>query len=106
MTDTSATFEDVLQSALSRRKVLVGGFATAAATFFAPQLSSAVSAQESAGNSALAGQRSGVVGGVKEFTGIGISTLDDVVVPEGYLAEPLFSWGDRISGHRGRVRGH
>jgi secreted PhoX family phosphatase len=105
MTDTSATFEDVLQSALSRRKVLVGGFATAAATFFAPQLSTTASAKEGRGNSALAGKPSGVVGGMKEFTGIGISTIDDVVVPEGYIAEPLYRWGDRISGSGGTFSG-
>ena len=105
MTETSATFDDVLQSALSRRKVLVGGFATAAATFFAPQFSGAVSAQKGAGSSALAGKPSGVVGGVKDFTGVGISTIDDVVVPQGYIAETLFKWGDRISGSGGEFVG-
>src|SRR5687767_13225528 len=31
------------------------------------------------------------------FTGVPISTDDAVVVPEGYVAEVLYAWGDPIS---------
>ena len=83
------TFEDVISERFSRRS-FVGG-AAAAATFTAmggvgSLLSAVPSTVEAATRRPLLG-----------FTGIPVSELDEVVVPEGYTAEVLISWGDPVS---------
>jgi len=89
---TNPHFSAVLDAALGRRTVLVGGVAVAAATFLG---GTAVSAAAATPVGALApARRSRDLLG---FTAIPTSAADTVVVPEGYTAKVLISWGDPIS---------
>lgn len=82
------TFEQVIANRMSRRSFLGGtiGAAALASLGGIGSLMSAVPVQARGGGSTLLG-----------FTGIPVSTLDDVVVPEGYTARVLISWGDPVS---------
>jgi len=74
----NAVFTDVVATRLSRRDVLAGGLGAAVALAFGrPELAR--------------GQN--LVG----FTAVPVSAEDRVVVPAGYSAEVLYSWGDPIS---------
>ena len=86
------SFEQVVQARLSRRSVLGGGVAAAVATSLGGvgSLLSAVPANAT-GNGPLLG-----------FKGIPVSPndpllSDTIVVPEGYTAKVLISWGDPLS---------
>ncbi|MGQ0718483.1 MAG: PhoX family protein [Pseudonocardiales bacterium] len=79
-------FSDILESALSRRTILIGGVAAAAATFLGGRGLAAAEAAQRGGRQPLLG-----------FTGIATSTADTVVVPPGYTARVLISWGDPLS---------
>ena len=76
-------FADVLAARLSRRKVLVGGFVAAGYALIGAD---AFPARPAAASSRLFG-----------FGSIPIGKADAVVVPEGYVAEVLYAWGDPIS---------
>ncbi|WP_117236161.1 PhoX family protein [Vibrio maerlii] len=77
-------FNQFVEASLSRRQFLKRSSAAATVGFFASSpLSSAIASQVSPSN--LLG-----------FTGIPISTSDDIHVPEGYNAKVLVSWGDAI----------
>lgn len=105
MTDISNTFDDVIKSAISRRKVLFGGGAAAAALFLSPQLAGTVSAK--GGSSPIAGQPVSPSGlpGIMDFTEVGKTTADVVTVPKGYIADVLYSWGDSITGTGNKFKG-
>lgn len=76
--DDSASISELARRRLSRRTVLAGGLATAAASFFGPPA-------EAAGRSRLLG-----------FPAVGPSTADAVVLPPGYRYQVLFPWGHPI----------
>ncbi|MDP3716103.1 MAG: DUF839 domain-containing protein, partial [Burkholderiales bacterium] len=81
----NATFEQILEARLSRRGLLKGAAALAAASALPLSL----------GACATTGlRREGRLG----FSGITVSTADAVRVPAGYSAKVLYAWGDPV-GH-------
>jgi secreted PhoX family phosphatase len=99
MTDTTTSFDEIINVAISRRKVIFGGSAAAIAAFLSPQLAG-VAAAAKGGNSPLAGQPSAgpFTGGVMDFAEVGRTMADTVTVPQGYVADVLYRWGDSIDG--------
>jgi secreted PhoX family phosphatase len=79
---TNPRFSDILDAAVARRTVLIGGVAAATASF----LGGATGAHAAPRRRELLG-----------FPGIPVSSADAVVVPEGYTAKVLISWGDPLS---------
>jgi uncharacterized protein len=79
------TFEQVVAARMSRRSFLGGGLAATAALGGIGSLLKAAPALAH-GNKPLL-----------DFTGIGVSSADTVVVPEGYTAKVLIAWGDPVS---------
>ena len=77
-------FSKLVNNGLSRRGFLQGGAATMGLFLAANPLTQAVAAA-SASRSKLLG-----------FSKVPASTADSFEVPEGYIAEPLISWGDPI----------
>jgi len=75
-------FNDIIDNSLSRRSFLKGGTAALGLFMASTPLSQAVAA---ASNKPLL-----------NFKAIPASTADSFVVPEGYTATPLISWGDPI----------
>ncbi|MEH6580107.1 MAG: PhoX family phosphatase [Amphritea sp.] len=84
MNNDSSEFSRIIDSALSRRRFMQGGAAAMGLFLAANPLARAV-ASESAADSKLLG-----------FKPIPASTADNFIVPEGYIAKPLISWGDPI----------
>lgn len=82
---TNPHFSEVLDAAVARRSILIGGVALAA-TAFLPTTAQAAARP--------AGQPAGPLLG---FTSVPVSSADAVVVPPGYTAKVLISWGDPIS---------
>lgn len=84
------SFEQVIEARLSRRGVLGGGVAAAVAASLGGvgSLLNAVPAQARGDGNAQP---------LLGFQGIPVSTADAVVVPAGYTAKVLISWGDPIS---------
>lgn len=82
------TFEEVVAARLSRRSFLGATFAAAAVASLG-DISSLVHAVPAA----TARSHRPLLG----FTGIPVSALDTVVVPQGYTAKVLISWGDPVS---------
>lgn len=80
-------FESVLAAEVNRRRVLRGG-ATGAAVFMASGAAAVANAP------AAAAQGSGIVGA---FDAIPTSTADKIVVPKGYVAQPMIPWGTPIN---------
>ena len=76
-------FESILRAEVSRRAALRGG-AIGAASFLA--VGAATAKKASAQPSAIVG----------DFPAIPTSTADAVVVPDGYVAQPILPWGDPI----------
>ena len=86
---TTMSLAEIVQTRLSRRRVLTGGMATAAGFL----TTSLVGAGPAAAAPALRG-----AGPVLGFRAIGTSTADDVVVAPGYRATPFIPWGTPILG--------
>lgn len=88
----NSTFDEVVAERISRRGFLGGMFAVGAGAAVTlggvESLLAAVPAKTRAGSTA-----SPLLG----FTPIPVSELDTVVVPQGYTAEVLISWGDPVS---------
>lgn len=82
------TFEDVIAARFSRRSFIGSGLSALAVASLGgiESLVGAVPASVKAGQASLLG-----------FTGIPISEADTVVVPPGYNAKVLISWGDPVS---------
>jgi secreted PhoX family phosphatase len=90
---SNETFDQVIEARLSRRTVLGGTAAAAAiAAVGLDPLMRAVPA--SAAPATAAHRRARPLLG---FDGIAVSAADEVVVPDGYTAEVLISWGDPVS---------
>jgi secreted PhoX family phosphatase len=87
-TSDNETFEQVVEARLSRRGFLGGTVGTMAAASL-----SGVGALLQAVPASASGVHRPLLG----FTGIPVSSLDTVVVPEGYTAEVLIAWGDPVS---------
>src|SRR5262245_61187814 len=79
------TFDEILQRRMSRRDVMRGGLLTAGLTLL-PSLGPPPAAVAQATAGSLLG-----------FTGVPISKADTLVVPQGYVAEVLYAWGDPVS---------
>lgn len=75
-------FSRIVETAISRRSLLKGGGAALGLFLAAHPLSQAIAATTS----------SKLIG----FKAIPTSTSDDFIVPAGYTAKPLISWGDPI----------
>lgn len=82
------TMDEVVAARLSRRGVLGGGLAAAGAAMLGVD-----ALMRSVPVAAHGGRRRRLLG----FEGIPVSTADTVVVPEGYTARVLISWGDPLS---------
>jgi secreted PhoX family phosphatase len=82
------TLHDVIEARVSRRSVLGGGLAAAGTAMFGVDalLRSVPVAAQGRHKEPLLG-----------FEGIPVSSADTVVVPEGYTARVLISWGDPLS---------
>lgn len=76
-------FSEVMQARLTRRQVLQGGLGAAALAL----LGSPVRAAADPGAASL------LIG----FRGVPVAVDDAVHVPEGYVAEVLYAWGDPVS---------
>ena len=85
------TIHDVVATRLSRRGLIAGGVAGAAALSGVGALVDAVPVQ--AGRTVGSAARSTALG----FTAIPVSSADAVVVPAGYTARVLIAWGDPVS---------
>jgi secreted PhoX family phosphatase len=87
-TSDNDTFEQVVEARLSRRGFLGGTLGTVAAASLGGvgALLQAVPASAKHRHEPLLG-----------FTGIPVSSLDEVVLPDGYTAEVLIAWGDPVS---------
>jgi secreted PhoX family phosphatase len=77
-------FSRIIESGLSRRRFMQGGAAAMGLFLAANPLVSAIAAVNQ--------PKSKLMG----FAGIPISTSDEFLVPDGYIARPLISWGDPI----------
>ena len=77
-------FSQMIDSGLSRRRFMQGGAAAMGLFLAVNPLAQAIAAA-SQPTSQLLG-----------FTALPISTSDDFIVPKGYIAKPLISWGDPI----------
>lgn len=93
-----ATFDlpmrDLIDQYFSRRtfvKVLSGGFCTAALADL-PNNTKLLAGESSASDVPVEGKS------LFQFRGIQTSLADTVVVPEGYIAEVLYRWGDPVDG--------
>ena len=81
---TPSDFSKIIDNSLSRRRFLQTTAAGSSIAFFATSpLANAMTKKHS---------DSTVIG----FNPIAASTSDTVVVPKGYLAQPLIAWGDSI----------
>lgn len=80
-------FASILQSRLQRRQVLKGSLALAVTSMFATPAISTLRSRPAAASSAMLG-----------FKAVPVSSADTIVVPEGYSARPLISWGEPLTG--------
>ncbi len=78
---------EIIAAALDRRAFLQVSLSSACAAVMTP-LSAAATVEG----------RLGVASELFQFTAVPTSKIDQVVVPEGYVAEVLFRWGDPING--------
>ncbi|MBE9397025.1 PhoX family phosphatase [Pontibacterium sp. N1Y112] len=83
--DNASDLETIVDKAVSRRGFLRGGAAAMGLFLAANPLAQAVAAATKPATSKLIG-----------FSAVRASTADTFIVPEGYSAQPLISWGDPI----------
>jgi secreted PhoX family phosphatase len=86
----NTAFQDVVRARWSRRSVIRTGGVAAAAGF----LTAGTAAPAAAGDR---GHRGGGRRGLLGFAPVPAGSADDVVVPEGYVAEVLIPWGTPLS---------
>ncbi|MGD9996448.1 MAG: PhoX family phosphatase [Ilumatobacteraceae bacterium] len=84
--------------AINRRALIGGGVATGVAAFFAaPAVGQVAAGSDAARPARWAGGGGGSpAGGGLEFQAVATSTVDDVVIPDGFVAQVLIPWGDPI----------
>lgn len=87
------TFEEVVEARLSRRALLGAGLAAGTATALAGVSALLQSVPTEAAERDLEARAQPLLG----FAGIEVSSADTVVVPPGYTAHVLISWGDPVS---------
>lgn len=80
-------FGDIVANRVQRRQVLQGGIAAAMASFFAAPTLNLISRSAKAQGSSKLG-----------FKAVPISQTDSIVLPEGYKAQPIATWGTPITG--------
>lgn len=81
--EQESQFSEMIEAQLSRRHFLAGSAAVSAGAFLALNpVASAVAAPATSN--------------LLNFSAIPVSTEDKVIVPKGYKATPLMSWGDPI----------
>ena len=90
-TSDNETFEQVVEARLSRRGFLGGTLGTVAVA----SLSSVGALLQAVPVSAKSKKNGNLP--LLGFAGIPVSSLDTVVLPEGYTAEVLIAWGDPVS---------
>ena len=90
-TSDNETFEQVVEARLSRRGFLGGTLGTVAAV----SLSSVGALLQAVPVSAKSKKNGNLP--LLGFAGIPVSSLDTVVLPEGYTAEVMIAWGDPVS---------
>lgn len=83
--DNASDLETIVDKAVSRRGFLRGGAAAMGLFLAANPLAQAVAAATKPAASKLIG-----------FSAVRASTADTFIIPEGYSAQPLISWGDPI----------
>ena len=83
--DNASDLETIVDKAVSRRGFLRGGAAAMGLFLAANPLAQAVAAATKPAASKLLG-----------FSAVPASTADTFIVPDGYYAQPLISWGDPI----------
>lgn len=81
---------EIIESALQRRSFLQVSFGAACAALTTTWGKAAAQAQEVAASESAHD--------LFQFVGVSVSQRDQVVVPDGYVAEVLFRWGDPING--------
>ncbi len=92
---THPSFAAVIESRLSRRSVLAGGFATAAGFLTGNVFGAApVAAWTGPGGGRSTAHADQLLG----FTPVPLSAADEVVVPAGYTARVIIPWGTPILG--------
>ncbi len=96
-------FQDIVDTRLSRRSFLTGGFAAAAAASLGgveallKAVPAAAQETEEAEDADERGEGRGGRRPVLGFESVAVSSADEVVVPKGYTAEVLIAWGDPVS---------
>ncbi|MCK6095255.1 PhoX family phosphatase [Micrococcus sp. EYE_162] len=90
-TSDNATFQQIAETAISRRSALMGGTGLAAAVVIGANMAQAPEALADNGNHPTGG-------GKLDFTAIKPvpRTVDDVTVPEGYEWGTIIRWGDPL----------
>lgn len=81
--EQESQFSEMIEAQLSRRHFLAGSVAVSAGAFLA--LNPVATAMAASAHSSLL-----------NFTAVPASSADSVIVPKGYKATPLMSWGDPI----------
>ncbi len=90
---TAPSFQDVVDSRLSRRSVLAGGMAVAAG-FFTSAMAGATPAHAAPPSTGKSARATGLLG----FQPVPLGYGDEVVVPPGYTATAFLPWGTPILG--------
>lgn len=84
LAQTDSDFAQIIDRGISRRRFIQGGTAAMGLFLAANPLAHAIAAASQPASQLLG------------FTALPISTDDHFIVPEGYTAKPLISWGDPI----------
>lgn len=83
-------FADVVAARLDRRSFLRGGLGLAVSGFVAGPVAACAAPPQA---------QATVSGPSLGFSAVPVSSADTFVVPEGYEAKVIYSWGDPVSGH-------
>jgi uncharacterized protein len=97
--ETTSTHDDFISPPFNRRSLIGGGVAAGLATFLAgPAVSQAASHAAADPSPVSAGLRGGSpwLNHGLGFTAVAPSTADEVVIPEGFVAQVLIPWGDPV----------
>lgn len=87
------TFEQIVAARFDRRRLLIGGVATAAVAFLPGE---AFAGARPPGQTGRPGGSTAPPHGLLGFDAVDASTADAVVVPPGYRLEAIVPWGDPI----------